>query len=124
VKCVVVDSVCQRMNSTIKPTPMPIANPPHKNASICSIGRGLLSIITVKPIQIGSKLNSDCDYHYRGQKDGDGTRHAPRYTQQSVLREAKFGLVNARDVSKRPSGRTEPAGTARRTPLVLPCRLW
>jgi hypothetical protein len=25
-----------------------------------------LSIITVKPIQIGSKLNSDCHYRYRG----------------------------------------------------------
>jgi hypothetical protein len=42
----------------------------------CSISRGLLSI-TVKPIQIGSKLNSDCHYHYRGLKDGDGTRDAP-----------------------------------------------
>ena len=79
VKFVVVDSVCQRMNSTIRPTPIPIANPPHKNASSCSIGRGLLSIITVKPIQLGSKLNSDCHYHYRGLKTGTALVTRPSY---------------------------------------------
>jgi len=35
-----------------------IAKPPHRNASSCSIGRGLLGISTVMPIRNGSRLTA------------------------------------------------------------------
>ena len=48
----------RRMNSTITPTVVPIANPPARKASSCSRGRGRLIIRTVMPIRNGSRLTA------------------------------------------------------------------
>jgi hypothetical protein len=44
------------MKSMTRPTPKPIAKPPHKNTNSCKNGRCLLSRRTTKPSRIGSKI--------------------------------------------------------------------
>jgi len=43
---------------TTRPTVAPIAKPPARNASSCSVGLGLFSISTVMPIRNGSMLTA------------------------------------------------------------------
>ncbi len=43
---------------TIRPTVVPMAKPPHKNANSCRAGLGLFSMSTVMPILNGSMLTA------------------------------------------------------------------